>query len=166
MKFLPRLALSLGLLLFTVPAWAVEPSEMLSDPVLEARARELSAQLRCLVCQNELIDDSHADLARDLRVLIRDQIANGASNEEIRTFLVARYGNFILLQPPFKTSTLLLWLCAPLLLLASGFAVYRASLRPHVATPALTEEEERSLDQLTVEASKNRFGSDGGRQRT
>jgi len=156
MTLLPKLALTL-VLLFAVPAWAVEPSEMLNDPAQEARARELSAQLRCLVCQNESIDESHADLARDLRVLIREKIASGDSNDEIRTFLVARYGNFILLQPPFKTSTLLLWLCTPLLLLAGGFVVYRASLRPRAATPALTEDEERSLDELTTEVSKDRI---------
>lgn len=161
MKFLPKLALGLALLL-SAPALAVEPSEMLKDPAQEARARELSAQLRCLVCQNESIDESHADLARDLRVLIREMIAKGDSNDEIRTFLVGRYGDFILLQPPFNPSTLLLWLSAPLLLLAGGFVVYRASLRPRAATPALTEEEERSLARLEAEASKGTFGSNTG----
>jgi cytochrome c-type biogenesis protein CcmH len=162
---LPKLVLTLALL-FAASAWAVEPGEMLKDPAQESRARELSAQLRCLVCQNESIDESHADLARDLRVLIREKIATGASNDEIRTFLVARYGNFILLQPPFKTSTLLLWLCAPLLLLAGGFAVYRASLRPRAATPVLTEEEERSLGELMATVSKDPVGSDAHRQHT
>jgi cytochrome c-type biogenesis protein CcmH len=170
MRFLPELVLSLALLL-AAPAWAVEPGEMLDDPAQESRARELSAQLRCLVCQNESIDESHADLARDLRVLIREKIATGASNDDIRTFLVARYGNFILLQPPFKTSTLLLWLCTPLLLLAGGFAVYRASLRPRTTTAALTEAEERSLAELTAAAStatafKDPFGSEAGRRHT
>jgi cytochrome c-type biogenesis protein CcmH len=165
MRLLPKLVLTLALL-FAASAWAVEPGEMLKDPAQESRARELSAQLRCLVCQNESIDESHADLARDLRVLIREKIATGASNDEIRTFLVARYGNFILLQPPFKTSTLLLWLCTPLLLLAGGFAVYRASLRPRAATAVLTEEEERSLGELMATVSKDPAGSDAHRQHT
>jgi cytochrome c-type biogenesis protein CcmH len=165
MRLLPKLVLTVGLLL-AAPAWAVEPGEMLSDPAKEARARDLSAQLRCLVCQNESIDESHADLARDLRVLIREKIESGASNDEIRTFLVARYGNFILLQPPFKTSTLLLWLCTPLLLLAGGFAVYRASLRPRAATAVLTEEEERSLGEVMATVSKDPVGSDAQRQHT
>lgn len=160
MKLLLKLAFALGLL-FATPVLAVEPREMLSDSAQEARARDLSAQLRCLVCQNESIDESHSDLARDLRVLIREKIANGDSNDAIRAFLVARYGEFILLQPPFRTSTLLLWLSMPLLLLAGGFVVYRASLRPRDATPVLTGEEERSLAQLTAETSKDTSGSAG-----
>jgi len=162
MKHLAKLAFALGLL-FATPVLAVEPSEMLKDPAQEARARELSAQLRCLVCQNESIDESHAELARDLRVLIREKIAGGDSNDEIRAFLVARYGEFILLRPPFKTSTLLLWLSAPLLLLAGGFMVYRASRRPNAATPMLTDQEERSLAELAEEIRNDHFGSNGGR---
>ena len=158
MRLLLKLALALCLL-FVAPAFAVEPSEVLKDPAQEARARELSAQLRCLVCQNESIDESHADLARDLRVLIREKIAKGDSNDEIKTYLVARYGDFILLKPPFNASTLLLWLSMPLLLLVGGFVVWRASLRPRGRTPALTEEEERSVAQLAAEASRDHFGS-------
>ena len=163
MKRLPTLAFAVGLL-FAAPTLAVEPSEMLNDPAQEARARELSGELRCLVCQNESIDESHAGLARDLRVLIREKIASGDSNDQIRTFLVARYGDFILLQPPLNASTLLLWLSAPLLLLAGAFVVYRASLRPRAATPALTEEEERGLARLATEASADPLGSDAGRR--
>lgn len=127
------------------PAWAVEPSEMLVDPVQEARARELSAGLRCLVCQNESIDESHADLARDLRVLIREQISKGQSNEQIKSFLVGRYGDFILLQPPFKSSTVVLWLSPLVILLLGAFAVFRASKGPRQAPAPLSEDEERKL---------------------
>ena len=126
---------------------------MLRDPAQEARARELSAQLRCLVCQNESIDDSHADLARDLRVLIREKISKGDSNADIKTFLVARYGDFILLQPPFKSETLLLWLSPPLLLLLGAAMVYRAARRTRPAAPALTEEEERRLAKIAQDAA-------------
>ena len=126
---------------------------MLRDPAQEARARELSAQLRCLVFQNESIDDSHADLARDLRVLIREKISKGDSNADIKTFLVARYGDFILLQPPFKSETLLLWLSPPLLLLLGAAMVYRAARRTRPAAPALTEEEERRLAKIAQDAA-------------
>ncbi len=145
MKYLLKLAFVFGLLLSSAPAWSVEPSEMLSNPVLEARARALSEQLRCLVCQNESIDEFHADLARDIRVLIREKIAKGESNDQIRDFLVARYGDFILLKPPFKAETLLLWLTAPLTLALGGIVIFRASRRPVTATAALSEDEERQL---------------------
>jgi len=94
-----RIRLALLALIVAVPAFAVQPGEMLSDPALEARARALSAQLRCLVCQNESIDESDASLARDIRLLIRERIVKGESNAEIRDFLVSRYGDFILLKP-------------------------------------------------------------------
>ena len=107
---------------------------MLKDPALEARARALSTELRCLVCQNESIDDSDAELAHDIRVLVRERIAKGESNAEIRAFLVSRYGDFILLKPPFETSTLLLWFSAPLVFARrgvwrSGFASRRSRRR-------------------------------------
>jgi cytochrome c-type biogenesis protein CcmH len=153
MRIWLKLALLCGLLLPLSPVHAVEPSEMLRDPAQEARARELSAQLRCLVCQNESIDDSHADLARDLRVLIREKISKGDSNADIKTFLVARYGDFILLQPPFKSETLLLWLSPPLLLLLGAAMVYRAARRTRPAAPALTEEEERRLAKIAQDAA-------------
>ena len=110
------------------PAFAVEASEMLADPALEARARTLSAQFRCLVCQNESIDESNAELAHDLRVLIREQVKAGRSDAEIRTFLTARYGEFVLLKPSFSGATLLLWL-GPFLVLAAGAAMIALARR-------------------------------------
>ncbi len=99
------------------PALAVQPDEVLADPKLESRARALSAELRCLVCQNQSIDDSNAPLARDLRLLVRERLTAGESDDDVRRFVVARYGEFVLLRPPFSTSTLILWLGPPLMLL-------------------------------------------------
>ena len=108
---------ALVLWLAAVPAGAVEPDEMLADAALEARARAVSATLRCLVCQNQSIDDSNAPLARDLRILVRERLSAGESNEAAIAFVVARYGDFVLLKPPFKPTTWLLWLaprpCSP-----------------------------------------------------
>ena len=104
------------------PAHAVEPGEMLKDPALEARARRISQELRCLVCQNQSIDDSNAELARDLRVLVRERLAAGDSDAAVLAFVEARYGEFVLLRPPLKLHTLVLW-AAPLLLLV-GIALY------------------------------------------
>jgi len=104
------------------PARAVEPGEMLKDPALEARARRISQELRCLVCQNQSIDDSNAELARDLRVLVRERLAAGDSDAAVLAFVEARYGEFVLLRPPLKLHTLALW-AAPLLLLL-GIAIY------------------------------------------
>jgi cytochrome c-type biogenesis protein CcmH len=112
-------------------ALAVEPGEMLKNPKLEARARALSAQLRCLVCQNESIDESQATLAHDFRVLIRQRIKAGESNQQIKDFLVSRYGDFILLKPPFKLDTLLLW-GTPVLLLVFGGGAIGMSMRRRV----------------------------------
>ncbi len=109
MRKLLALAAILFVALMPSLSFAVEPGEMLKDPKLEARARALSTQLRCLVCQNELIDDSQAQLAHDLRVLIRQRIMEGQSDKQILDFLVSRYGDFILLKPPLKPETLLLW---------------------------------------------------------
>jgi cytochrome c-type biogenesis protein CcmH len=143
-----RLRLALLALIVAVPAFAVQPGEMLSDPALEARARALSAQLRCLVCQNESIDESDASLAKDIRLLIRERIVKGESNAEIRDFLVSRYGDFILLKPPFKASTLLLWVSTPLTLALGGWAIYAASRRRPAPVAALTEDEERRLAEV------------------
>lgn len=106
------------------PALAIRPDEMLSDPKLEARARSIDKQLRCLVCQNESIDDSNADLAHDLRLLVRQRIMAGDSNEQVKQYIVARYGNYVLLKPPFDPETYLLWF-GPLIILviAGGAAV-------------------------------------------
>jgi cytochrome c-type biogenesis protein CcmH len=140
-----RLRLALLALVVAGPALAVQPSEMLQDPALEARARELSAQLRCLVCQNESIDDSDADLAKDIRLLIRERISKGESNAEVRDFLVSRYGDFILLKPPFKLSTALLWFAPPLTFLIGALAIWLASRRKRLPAEPLSAKEERLL---------------------
>lgn len=159
-----RLSLSLAtamMLLTQTLTWAVQPNEMLTDPVLEARARALSSELRCLVCQNELIDESNADLARDLRLLIRERIVQGQSNAQIRDFLVSRYGDFILLNPPFKPTTWLLWLSPVLILLLGGWAMIMAAGRRPVPPSPLTAEEERQLDALKTIVSPKRQSKDG-----
>ena len=144
-----RLALLLAITLPSEPTLAVQPDEVMKDPALEARARALSGELRCLVCQNESIDDSEAPLARDIRVLIRERIGKGESKDAVRAYLVSRYGDFILLKPPFKPETLLLWL-SPALTLALGVAaVLFARRRAPQATPRLTAEEEARLAALT-----------------
>ncbi len=134
----------------SAPAFAVLPSEMLKDPALEARARTLSEQLRCLVCQNQSIDDSEAPLAADIRVLLRERLKAGDSDQQALDFLVARYGDFILLKPPFNPATALLWL-APALALAAGAAFVVVSYRRRrfaTAEPALDAGEEERLRQL------------------
>jgi cytochrome c-type biogenesis protein CcmH len=131
------------------PAFAVQPDEVMKNPALEARARALSSELRCLVCQNESIDDSEAPLARDIRILIRERIGKGESNDAVRAYLVSRYGDFILLKPPFKPETLLLWL-SPVLVLGLGVgAALFAYRRAPSATTRLTAEEEARLAALT-----------------
>ena len=106
------------------PAHAVQPDEVMSDPAQEARARDLSRELRCMVCQNQSIDDSDAPLARDLRLLVRERIASGDSDAQVIDFLVARYGEFVLLKPRFNSHTLLLWLLPPLALAGGGLALW------------------------------------------
>ena len=139
----------------TGPALAVQPDEVMKDPALETRARALSGELRCLVCQNESIDDSEAPLARDIRVLIRERIGKGESNDAVRAYLVSRYGDFILLKPPFKPETLLLWL-SPVLTLGLGLAAaLYARRRAPSATPRLSEEEEARLAALTSGDASN-----------
>jgi cytochrome c-type biogenesis protein CcmH len=144
-----RLAFFVILAVFATRSFAVQPDEVMKDPALEAHARALSAELRCLVCQNQSIDDSDAPLARDIRVLIRERIGKGESNDAVRAYLVSRYGDFILLKPPFKPETLLLWL-SPLLVLGLGVAaaIYARGRAPG-ATPALSAEEEARLAALT-----------------
>jgi len=124
-------------------AYAVEPAERLADPALEARARALSQELRCLVCQNQSIDESNADLAHDLRVLLRQRLAAGDTDRQVLDYLVARYGVFVLLDPPFAPTTYLLWLTPPALVLGAGtLLVFRARRRrPDPELPALSEEE-------------------------
>lgn len=121
---LRRLAsLLLFVLVLAAPALAVEPDEMLSNPALEARARTISAELRCLVCQNQSIDDSNAPLARDLRLLVRDRLKQGDDEEAVLDFIVARYGQFVLLKPRFESETLLLWLATPAILILTLLAI-------------------------------------------
>lgn len=135
----------------TGAAHAVQPNEMLADPKLEARARALSAELRCMVCQNESIDDSDASLAHDIRVLIRDRLAKGESEDAIKAFLVSRYGEFILLKPPLQRDTLLLWGAPPLLLIGGAAflaAAMRRKSRAGLAPAALTSAEEQRVAAL------------------
>src|SRR6516165_3952432 len=111
------------------PARAVLPDEVMADPAKEARARELSRELRCMVCQNQSIDDSEAPLARDLRLLVRERIAAGDSDSQVIDFLVARYGEFVLLKPRFERQTLLLWLVTPCVLIGGGLALWAYARR-------------------------------------
>ena len=107
--------LMLALLTSAAPSLAVKPDEVLADPVLESRARGISTELRCVVCQNQSIDDSDADIARDMRLLVRERLVAGDDNAEVVNYLVARYGDFVLLRPPFQPNTLALWLAPPLM---------------------------------------------------
>jgi cytochrome c-type biogenesis protein CcmH len=115
-----RLILGLVLCLFWAPVGAVQPDEMLDDPQLEERAREISGGLRCLVCRNESIDDSNAELARDMRLLVRERLVAGDSNEEVVQFIVDRYGEYVLLQPKATGANLVLWLAGPMMLLVGA----------------------------------------------
>jgi cytochrome c-type biogenesis protein CcmH len=136
-------------------ALAVQPDEIMADPIKEARARELSKELRCMVCQNQSIDDSDAPLARDLRLLVRERISAGDSDAQVIDFLVARYGEFVLLKPRFNPSTVLLWLLPPLALMGGGIALWVYSRRreraAEIAQQAglqLTPEEIARLEKL------------------
>jgi cytochrome c-type biogenesis protein CcmH len=131
-------------------AWAVEPNEMLSDPALEARARALSQSLRCLVCQNESIDDSGASLAHDIRVLVRERIKAGDTDQQVIDFLVSRYGEFVLLKPPLSWHTAALWGLPPTLLLV-GIVVMIVMARRRAELPAaaaLSAAEEARVEDL------------------
>lgn len=145
-------ALFCALLVFGGPAFAVSPDEKLKDPALEARAREVSADLRCLVCQNQSIDDSDATLARDLRILVRERIKAGDDNDQVKQFLVDRYGEFVLLRPRMGGHTLLLWL-SPLVVLGLGaiavFIGYRKrNARKVENVQGLTAQEEEKLKKI------------------
>jgi cytochrome c-type biogenesis protein CcmH len=149
---LHRVALLVFLAISAPPAMAVSPEERLADPALEARARAISGEIRCPKCQSESIDESNADIAKDLRLLIRERLTAGDSDEAIRAFLVSRYGEFVLLKPRFGAHTMLLWL-APVILLGFGGVLVVVSLRrrafpgPALATePAeLSDDEKRNL---------------------
>ena len=146
-----RFALFALLMALAGPACAVTPDEILKDPALEARARHLSQELRCMVCQNQSIDDSDAQLAHDLRVLVRERLSAGDSDKQVLDFLVARYGDFVLLKPPLKIDTLLLWGLPPAALLA-GLAALIIMARRRKAVdlqpPALTAAEQRKIATL------------------
>lgn len=133
------------LLMLASPAMAVQPDEILSDPALEERARDLSAELRCMVCQNQSIDDSDAELARDLRVLVRERIEAGDTDAEVLDYVVSRYGEFVLLRPRFSLQNALLWATPVLLLLGGGILAAAAFRRRSGARAMLSEEEEAAL---------------------
>ncbi len=145
-------AVLLAALLAGSPALAVQPDEMLADPALEARARDLGRGLRCLVCRNESIDESNADLARDLRLLVRERLVAGDSDAQVIDFVTARYGEYVLLNPQANGSTLILWAAGPAMLLAAGGVAYAYQRRRRRAADpgdgALTDEERGSLDRI------------------
>jgi cytochrome c-type biogenesis protein CcmH len=143
-----RLALTLLLAMLALPAFAVQPGEMLKDSRLEARARHLSQGLRCMVCQNQSIDDSDAPLAHDLRVLVRERLEKGDTDKQVLDFIVARYGDFVLLKPPFELDTLLLWGLPPAALIFGLIAlVAMARRRRNVdpTPPSLSDAEKQRL---------------------
>jgi cytochrome c-type biogenesis protein CcmH len=145
-----KLALALSLIVaLMLPVAAVQPDEVLADAALEARARALSLQLRCMVCQNQSIDDSDAPLARDLRILVRERLKAGDSDTQIREFLVARYGQFVLLEPEKNRRTALLWLAPLIVLLAGGLVLLRFFSRRRAAPKPLTAAEKKRLKELT-----------------
>jgi len=137
-------------LAIATPALAVQPDEILDDPVLEERAREMSKNLRCLVCRNESIDESNAELARDLRLLVRERLVAGDTNDETLDFIVARYGEYVLLTPRATGSTLILWVAGPVLFFAAlGIAaVYIRRRRPNAVEDVLSDAEKARLTQL------------------
>ena len=143
-----RLLLAAAFLLAAAPAFAVNPDEVLADPALEARARALSAELRCMVCQNQSIDDSNAELARDLRLLVRERLKNGDSDEAVIEYVVSRYGEFVLLNPRLRGETLLLW-GAPIVLFLAGAAAMVLFVRKRGGKPTgtpLSEAEKAELE--------------------
>ena len=140
----------------SLAAHAVTPGEMLPDPAMEARARAITGELRCLVCQNQSIDDSDASLAKDLRVLVREKLKEGLTDAQVKEFVHSRYGDFVLLRPPMRLGTLLLWTAPLLALLAGALAAWTAARRRRAlfaaAPVALTQEERAQLKRLGVDA--------------
>ncbi len=151
--------LLIALALLASPAMAVEPDEILADPVLEERARDISANVRCVVCQNEPIDSSNAGVARDLRLLVRERLVAGDTNDEVYDFLVARYGDYVLFKPPFKPSTYALWLAPIFIFGVGGLAVftmlYRTRKSAQPALAELTEDEQKALEAIRAAQSKD-----------
>lgn len=158
MQFLRQIALALSLVLAGIamvmpgPAPAVEPDEVLDNPALEARAREISSQLRCVVCRSESIDESNADIARDMRLLVRERLLEGDSNREVLDHFVERYGEYVLLQPTTEGANILLWIAGPaMLVIALGGAVLYLRRRQRAAEPGagtLSSEEEARLKRI------------------
>lgn len=143
------LTLTLTLTLLASPLWAVEPSEMLDDPVLEERARDLSAGLRCPICQNESIDESNAALSKELRIIVRERLVAGDSDQDILDYLVARYGEYVLLNPTVSGANWILWLAAPsLFLLALGVGWSTIRRKPDTARQTLSDDEQAALDKI------------------
>jgi len=139
------------LVLLASPAFAVQPDEILADPVLESRAREITAELRCVVCRNESVDDSNAEIARDIRLMVRERIVAGDSNDETVQYMVDRFGEFILLNPTSSGANLVLWWSGPILLLTGlGIAITTVRRRKPPSEP-LSETEEARLEQILNE---------------
>ncbi len=138
-------SLAFALLLWPAAAFAVEPDEVLHDPALEARAREISETLRCPVCRNESIDESHAEVARDIRLLVRERLLAGATDAQVVRAVVDRYGEFVLLRPNAEGANLVLWLAAPAMLAAAGGLAWAAVRRRQGAPEALSSDEEARL---------------------
>jgi cytochrome c-type biogenesis protein CcmH len=156
MKFRLLPALVALSLLLPLAAGAVQPDEIMADPAEEARAREITRELRCVVCQSESIDESNAEIARDLRLLVRERITEGDTNEEVLDYVVDRYGEYVLFRPPFTWNNALLWFSGPLLLLlgagiAFTFIRRRAALPAPATSAPLSEAEKRRLEALTSE---------------
>jgi cytochrome c-type biogenesis protein CcmH len=147
------LALTLALLI-SGAAFAVQPSEMLKDPTLEARARDVSKGLRCVVCQNESIDESNAEIAHDMRLLVRERITAGDTNQQIVDYMVSRYGDYVLLKPRFTSTTLLLWTGPFIILLIGGFIVAARLRSPGVAAAPLSPEEQAALAAINTSEDK------------
>ena len=148
-------AMLLAMTIFTFSAHAVQPDEIMADPMQESRARNLSRELRCMVCQNQSIDDSDAPLARDLRLLVRERIAAGSTDEQVMDYLVSRYGEFVLLKPRVEKNTLLLWLIPPLVFIGGGLALWinnrrrnRRGADGNAAALRLTPDEVARLERL------------------
>ncbi len=148
-----RFVLALVLCLAPLAALAVQPDEILPDPAQEARARAITSELRCVVCQSESVDESEASIARDLRLLVRERIVAGDTDAEVRAFVVDRYGEFVLFRPPFTWRNAPLWLAGPVLILAGGALAFgfirRRARAPAPARPPLTPEEQARLSELT-----------------
>jgi len=157
-RFAAILILGLGILSLglTAPGFAVRPDEMLKDPALETRARAISAELRCLVCQNQSIDDSDADLAHDLRVLVRDRLSAGDSDAAVMDYLVQRYGEYVLLRPRFSLGNALLWAAGPLALVGGLIAIWFTTRETRErATRPLSESEEARVEAIIAQSLRD-----------